>query len=89
KIPLTPCTISHWLRDQINLLNYLGFALCLSGLSLHNPLKTFLSKGKSDPKSHEGPITSPDLESFRNYFYGKGNLVARKVGEEYFGAQGQ
>lgn len=42
------CTLllaAHLLGDQISLLNWLGFALCLSGISLHVALKALRSRG--------------------------------------------
>ncbi|ELW48246.1 Solute carrier family 35 member C2 [Tupaia chinensis] len=58
------CTLllaAHLLGDQISLLNWLGFALCLSGISLHIALKALHSKGDS-PKPLKGMGSSPDLE---------------------------
>ena len=49
--PLCPqevCTLllaAHLLGDQISLLNWLGFALCLSGISLHVALKALHARG--------------------------------------------
>lgn len=47
--PQEVCTLllaAHVLGDQISLLNWLGFALCLSGISLHVALKALHSRGK-------------------------------------------
>ena len=46
--PQEVCTLllaAHLLGDQISLLNWLGFALCLSGISLHVALKALHSRG--------------------------------------------
>lgn len=46
--PQEVCTLllaAHLLGDQISLLNWLGFALCLSGISLHVVLKALHSRG--------------------------------------------
>lgn len=46
------CTLllaAHLLGDQISLLNWLGFALCLSGISLHIALKALPSRGDRGP----------------------------------------
>ncbi|XP_014313563.1 solute carrier family 35 member C2 isoform X4 [Myotis lucifugus] len=59
------CTLllaAHLLGDQISLLNWLGFALCLSGISLHVALKALHSRGDGDPKPSKGLGSSPDLE---------------------------
>ncbi|XP_065748377.1 solute carrier family 35 member C2 isoform X2 [Phocoena phocoena] len=59
------CTLllaAHLLGDQISLLNWLGFALCLSGISLHIALKALHSRGDSGPKPMKGLGSSPDLE---------------------------
>nr|KAF6423797.1 solute carrier family 35 member C2 [Rousettus aegyptiacus] len=58
------CTLllaAHLLGDQISLLNWLGFALCLSGISLHVALKALHSKGDG-PKPVKGLGSTPDLE---------------------------
>ena len=50
--PQEVCTLllaAHLLGDQISLLNWLGFALCLSGISLHVALKALHSRGKPEP----------------------------------------
>ncbi|XP_015425854.1 PREDICTED: solute carrier family 35 member C2 isoform X2 [Myotis davidii] len=59
------CTLllaAHLLGDQISLLNWLGFALCLSGISLHVALKALHSRGAGDPKPSKGLGSNPDLE---------------------------
>uniref|UniRef100_A0A096NX15 Solute carrier family 35 member C2 n=2 Tax=Cercopithecinae TaxID=9528 RepID=A0A096NX15_PAPAN len=59
------CTLllaAHLLGDQISLLNWLGFALCLSGISLHVALKALHSRGDGGPKALKGLGSSPDLE---------------------------
>ena len=40
---------AHLLGDQISLLNWLGFALCLSGISLHIALKALHARGTRSP----------------------------------------
>ena len=42
---------AHLLGDQISLLNWLGFALCLSGISLHIALKALHARGTQSPLS--------------------------------------
>ncbi|XP_074149695.1 solute carrier family 35 member C2 isoform X1 [Sminthopsis crassicaudata] len=85
------CTLllaAHLLGDQISLLNWLGFALCLSGISLHITLKALNSKGESGPKPHKGPVSSSDLELLlRNRE--PGDEEDEDEGEKYFVAQGQ
>ncbi|ERE71572.1 solute carrier family 35 member C2 [Cricetulus griseus] len=59
------CTLllaAHLLGDQISLLNWLGFALCLSGISLHVALKALHSRGDGGPKLPKGLGPSADLE---------------------------
>lgn len=44
------CTLllaTHVLGDHLSLLNWLGFAVCLLGISLHVALKAFASKGNA------------------------------------------
>ncbi|XP_019395090.1 PREDICTED: solute carrier family 35 member C2 [Crocodylus porosus] len=56
------CTLllaTHVLGDHLSLLNWLGFAVCLSGISLHVTLKAFASKGE---KAQKEAGSSPDLE---------------------------
>ncbi|XP_043843103.1 solute carrier family 35 member C2 isoform X2 [Dromiciops gliroides] len=85
------CTLllaAHLLGDQISLLNWLGFALCLSGISLHITLKALNSKGESGPKPHKGPVSNSDLELLlRNRE--PGDEEDEDEGEKYFAAQGQ
>lgn len=38
---------THLLGDHLSLLNWLGFAVCLSGISLHVILKAINAKGDS------------------------------------------
>ncbi|XP_062963361.1 solute carrier family 35 member C2 isoform X2 [Cynocephalus volans] len=82
------CTLllaAHLLGDQISLLNWLGFALCLSGISLHVALKALHSRGDSSPKPLKGLGSSPDLELLlRNSQQEEDDNE-----EEYFVAQGQ
>uniref|UniRef100_K7G1M0 Solute carrier family 35 member C2 n=1 Tax=Pelodiscus sinensis TaxID=13735 RepID=K7G1M0_PELSI len=59
------CTLllaTRLLGDRLTLLNWVGFAVCLSGISLHVTLKAFSSKGEKEPKPHKGTSSSPDLE---------------------------
>ncbi|XP_038606090.1 solute carrier family 35 member C2 isoform X2 [Tachyglossus aculeatus] len=60
------CTLllaAHWLGDQIHLLNWLGFAVCLAGISLHVTLKALSSKGAPGPRgASKGARADPDLE---------------------------
>ncbi|XP_043382653.1 solute carrier family 35 member C2 isoform X2 [Chelonia mydas] len=59
------CTLllaTHLLGDHLNLLNWVGFAVCLSGISLHVTLKAFSSKGEKESKLHKETSSSPDLE---------------------------
>ncbi|XP_029773036.1 solute carrier family 35 member C2 isoform X2 [Suricata suricatta] len=84
------CTLllaAHLLGDQISLLNWLGFALCLSGISLHVALKALHSRGDGGPKPSKGLGSHPDLELL---------LRSRQPEEDdneeeeaYFVAQGQ
>ncbi|XP_008051010.1 solute carrier family 35 member C2 isoform X3 [Carlito syrichta] len=80
------CTLllaAHLLGDQISLLNWLGFALCLSGISLHVALKALHSKGDGGPKPSKG--SSPDLELLLR----SSQREDDDNEEEYFVAQGQ
>uniref|UniRef100_A0A2K5P7V0 Solute carrier family 35 member C2 n=1 Tax=Cercocebus atys TaxID=9531 RepID=A0A2K5P7V0_CERAT len=83
------CTLllaAHLLGDQISLLNWLGFALCLSGISLHVALKALHSRGDGGPKALKGLSSSPDLELLlRSSQREEGDNEE----EEYFVAQGQ
>uniref|UniRef100_A0A8C5K6B5 Solute carrier family 35 member C2 n=1 Tax=Jaculus jaculus TaxID=51337 RepID=A0A8C5K6B5_JACJA len=59
------CTLllaAHLLGDQISLVNWLGFALCLSGISLHVALKALHSRGDGSSKPLKGVGSSADLE---------------------------
>lgn len=50
--PQEVCTLllaAHLLGDQISLVNWLGFALCLLGISLHVALKALHSRGTQGP----------------------------------------
>nr|XP_055229082.1 solute carrier family 35 member C2 isoform X3 [Gorilla gorilla gorilla]XP_055229083.1 solute carrier family 35 member C2 isoform X3 [Gorilla gorilla gorilla] len=83
------CTLllaAHLLGDQISLLNWLGFALCVSGISLHVALKALHSRGDGGPKALKGLGSSPDLELLlRSSQREEGDNEE----EEYFVAQGQ
>ncbi|NWT35658.1 S35C2 protein, partial [Chroicocephalus maculipennis] len=50
------------LGDRLSLLNWLGFAVCLSGISLHVILKAMNSKGENALKPHKEASSNPDLE---------------------------
>ncbi|KAM7090398.1 solute carrier family 35 member C2 isoform X3 [Ciconia boyciana] len=50
------------LGDRLSLLNWLGFAVCLSGISLHVILKAMNSKGEEALKLHKEASSNPDLE---------------------------
>nr|XP_045012761.1 solute carrier family 35 member C2 isoform X3 [Jaculus jaculus] len=63
--PQEVCTLllaAHLLGDQISLVNWLGFALCLSGISLHVALKALHSRGDGSSKPLKGVGSSADLE---------------------------
>nr|XP_036862131.1 solute carrier family 35 member C2 isoform X1 [Manis javanica]XP_036862132.1 solute carrier family 35 member C2 isoform X1 [Manis javanica]XP_036862133.1 solute carrier family 35 member C2 isoform X1 [Manis javanica] len=85
------CTLllaAHLLGDQISLLNWLGFALCLSGISLHVALKALHSRGDGSPKPLKGLGSNPDLELLlRSSQPEEGGNEEEE--EEYFVAQGQ
>ncbi|KFP17505.1 Solute carrier family 35 member C2, partial [Egretta garzetta] len=50
------------LGDRLSLLNWLGFAVCLSGISLHVILKAMNSKGEKALKLHKEASSDPDRE---------------------------
>nr|XP_009498941.1 PREDICTED: solute carrier family 35 member C2 [Phalacrocorax carbo] len=50
------------LGDRLSLLNWLGFAVCLSGISLHVILKAMNSKGEKALTLHKEASSDPDLE---------------------------
>uniref|UniRef100_A0A4X1U2D8 Solute carrier family 35 member C2 n=1 Tax=Sus scrofa TaxID=9823 RepID=A0A4X1U2D8_PIG len=82
------CTLllaAHLLGDQISLLNWLGFALCLSGISLHVALKALHARGDGAPKSLKGLGSNPDLELLLR----TSQPDEEDNEEEYFVAQGQ
>ncbi|NWR82909.1 S35C2 protein, partial [Furnarius figulus] len=53
---------THLLGDRLSLLNWLGFAVCLSGISLHVVLKAMSSKGDKTLEPHKEASSDPDLE---------------------------
>ncbi|XP_039242163.1 solute carrier family 35 member C2 isoform X4 [Pipra filicauda] len=53
---------THLLGDRLSLLNWLGFAVCLSGISLHVVLKAVNSKGDKTLEPHKDASSDPDLE---------------------------
>lgn len=82
------CTLllaAHLLGDQISLLNWLGFALCLSGISLHVALKALHSRGDGGPKPRKGLGSSADLELLLQ----SSQQEEDNGEEEYFMTQGQ
>ncbi|XP_025788611.1 solute carrier family 35 member C2 isoform X1 [Puma concolor] len=84
------CTLllaAHLLGDQISLLNWLGFALCLSGISLHVALKALHSRGDGGPKPSKGLGSHPDLELLLRS--GQPEEDDNEEEEAYFVAQGQ
>ncbi|XP_040431583.1 solute carrier family 35 member C2 isoform X3 [Cygnus olor] len=50
------------LGDHLSLLNWLGFAVCLSGISLHVILKAINTKGEKTLNLNEEASSDPDLE---------------------------
>ncbi|XP_030067308.1 solute carrier family 35 member C2 isoform X1 [Microcaecilia unicolor] len=59
------CTLqlaTHLMGDEMTLLNWLGFAVCISGITLHVSLKACRSKGEQGPKLYRGVGSDPDLE---------------------------
>lgn len=52
------------LGDQISVLNWLGFVVCLLGISLHVALKACASqdKGNREFRDHDGLISADDME---------------------------
>ncbi|XP_043566066.1 solute carrier family 35 member C2 isoform X1 [Chiloscyllium plagiosum] len=63
------CTLvlaSHLMGDQLSTLNWLGFAMCLSGISLHVALKVIYSedalKDKMTNKIHDMAMTEVGME---------------------------
>ncbi|XP_071067852.1 solute carrier family 35 member C2 isoform X4 [Dasypus novemcinctus] len=83
------CTLllaAHLLGDQISLINWLGFALCLSGIALHVTLKALHSRGDGNPKPLKGLGSSPDLELLLR---SSQQEEEDNEEEEYFVAQGQ
>ncbi|KAM5245738.1 solute carrier family 35 member C2 isoform 2-T2 [Ctenodactylus gundi] len=84
------CTLllaAHLLGDQISLVNWLGFALCLSGISLHVALKALHARGDSGPKLLKGLGSSPDLELLLRT--SPHDDEDNENEEEYFVVQGQ
>ncbi|XP_031982575.1 solute carrier family 35 member C2 isoform X4 [Corvus moneduloides] len=53
---------THLLGDHLSLLNWLGFAVCLSGISLHVVLKAMNSKGDKALEPRKEASSDPDLE---------------------------
>uniref|UniRef100_A0A8C3BRE6 Solute carrier family 35 member C2 n=1 Tax=Cairina moschata TaxID=8855 RepID=A0A8C3BRE6_CAIMO len=53
---------THLLGDHLSLLNWLGFAVCLSGISLHVILKAINTKGEKPLNLNEEASSDPDLE---------------------------
>ncbi|XP_076019443.1 solute carrier family 35 member C2-like [Genypterus blacodes] len=58
------CTMllaAHLMGDQMSIFNWLGFAVCLSGISLHVGLKAYYAKNKG-PSLRQLHSKSPELE---------------------------
>ncbi|XP_059836329.1 solute carrier family 35 member C2 isoform X2 [Hypanus sabinus] len=57
---------SHLMGDQLTVLNWLGFVMCLSGISLHVALKAIYSEDSSNDKKidklHDMALTDIDTE---------------------------
>ncbi|XP_005491329.2 solute carrier family 35 member C2 isoform X2 [Zonotrichia leucophrys gambelii] len=53
---------THLLGDRLSLLNWLGFAVCLLGISLHVVLKAMNSKGDKALEPHKEGSSDPDLQ---------------------------
>ncbi|XP_044277229.1 solute carrier family 35 member C2 [Varanus komodoensis] len=59
------CTVllaTHLLGDRLSPLNWLGFAVCLSGISLHVALKALGAGGPKGARPPRTPDSRPDLE---------------------------
>ncbi|KAJ6633951.1 hypothetical protein lerEdw1_014234 [Lerista edwardsae] len=59
------CTLllaTHLMGDRLSLVNWLGFAVCLLGISLHIALKAVAARGEKDSKRHKESGAGPDLE---------------------------
>lgn len=59
------CTLllaARLMGDKLSSINWLGFAICLSGISLHVALKTYYSRSKAHSLRQLSSKTSPDLE---------------------------
>ncbi|KAG8446427.1 hypothetical protein GDO86_014035 [Hymenochirus boettgeri] len=52
---------THLLGDQMSTLNWLGFAVCISGIAFHVALKTTYSRGEEAYKHRRGPVTDMEL----------------------------
>ncbi|XP_004687497.1 PREDICTED: solute carrier family 35 member C2 [Condylura cristata] len=86
------CTLllaAHLLGDQISLVNWLGFALCLSGISLHVALKALHSRGDGGSKPLKGQGSSPDLELLIRSSQQQEEDNGEEEEQQYFVAQGQ
>uniref|UniRef100_A0A8D2MCJ2 Solute carrier family 35 member C2 n=1 Tax=Zonotrichia albicollis TaxID=44394 RepID=A0A8D2MCJ2_ZONAL len=53
---------THLLGDRLSLLNWLGFVVCLLGISLHVVLKAMNSKGDKALEPHKEGSSDPDLQ---------------------------
>ncbi|XP_066092043.1 solute carrier family 35 member C2 isoform X1 [Saccopteryx bilineata] len=85
------CTLllaAHLLGDQISLLNWLGFVLCLLGISLHVALKALHSRGDGGPKPLKELGSNPDLELLLRSSQPEEDDDEEEKEEEYFVAQG-
>ncbi|XP_060133420.1 solute carrier family 35 member C2 isoform X2 [Zootoca vivipara] len=59
------CTLllaTHLMGDHLSLLNWLGFVVCLLGLSLHVALKALNATGQKGARRPKESCSSPDLE---------------------------
>ncbi|XP_033009827.1 solute carrier family 35 member C2 [Lacerta agilis] len=59
------CTLllaTHLMGDHLSLLNWLGFVVCLLGLSLHVALKALSATGQKGARQPKESCSSPDLE---------------------------
>ncbi|CAI9556407.1 unnamed protein product, partial [Staurois parvus] len=55
---------THLLGDKMSLLNWLGFAVCISGIALHVALRTTHSKGGSGRMSSKSTVSRIRFHSF-------------------------
>ncbi|XP_066479898.1 solute carrier family 35 member C2 [Tiliqua scincoides] len=53
---------THLMGDHLSPVNWLGFAVCLLGISLHVALKVLAARGQKDGRRQKESDSSPDLE---------------------------